>query len=197
LTSKTKLSAAFLIAANAIPLLGVVFLGWPLARLLAIYWAETAVIGVFNIFKMLLVSPVGGLFLGAFFAFHFGMFMFGHSVFLAGFFLDGFGEFGEGPAQLLGLLGWELLALVVSHGVSFFVHWIVGDERRGRTLHKQMMEPYGRIIVMHVSIIFGGFAVMALGTPAAVLVLFIALKTAVDLRAHLKEHRGGNAAGPP
>lgn len=45
-----------------------------------------------------------------------------------------------------------------------------------------------RIIVMHLTIILGGFLTMLLRTPAAALLLLIALKTATDLYAHRKEH---------
>jgi hypothetical protein len=196
---RTLLSAAALVAANLVPVAGVLFWDWPLATLLALYWAETAVIGVFNVFKMLLIHPLGGLFLGAFFCVHFGMFMFVHALFLAAFFLQGFAGFESAPALLLAALRWELLFLVLSHAVSFVLHWILGDERRKHTLAQQMGAPYSRVILMHVTILFGGFAVLALGAPGAVLALFIVLKTIMDLRAHLKEHGGlrRSPAGAP
>ena len=51
-----------------------------------------------------------------------------------------------------------------------------------------MMPPYGRIILMHVTIIFGGWLVLALGAPVMALVLLIVLKIISDVRAHDKEH---------
>lgn len=45
------------------------------------------------------------------------------------------------------------------------------------------------MVVLHVTILAGGFLVEILGTPFAALVLLIVLKTAIDVRAHLKEHR--------
>jgi hypothetical protein len=51
-----------------------------------------------------------------------------------------------------------------------------------------MMAPYRRIIVMHLTIIFGGWLVLLLETPAPALALLVALKTVVDLRAHRREH---------
>ncbi len=47
-----------------------------------------------------------------------------------------------------------------------------------------MMRPYGRMVVLHVAILFGGFAVMALQRPEAPLVVLILLKTALDLGLH-------------
>jgi hypothetical protein len=52
-----------------------------------------------------------------------------------------------------------------------------------------MSEPYKRIIVMHLTIIFGGWLIMLLRSPVPALILLIALKTIVDLRAHRREHR--------
>jgi hypothetical protein len=51
-----------------------------------------------------------------------------------------------------------------------------------------MSEPYKRIIVMHMTIIIGGFLTMLLRTPAAAVLLLIIFKTAADLHAHRREH---------
>jgi hypothetical protein len=52
-----------------------------------------------------------------------------------------------------------------------------------------MAKPYGRVIVLHFTILVGGFGAMALGSPVWALVVLIAVKVALDLRAHLREHR--------
>jgi hypothetical protein len=57
-----------------------------------------------------------------------------------------------------------------------------------------MSQPYSRVVVLHLTIIGGAFLVASLGTPLALLVLLILLKTAVDLRAHLREHRKAQEA---
>ena len=41
-----------LLVANAIPLVGVLFLGWNVWTILTIYWLENGVVGVFNVLKM-------------------------------------------------------------------------------------------------------------------------------------------------
>lgn len=81
-----------------------------------------------------------------------------------------------------------LLALVCSHGVSFYANFLGRKEYIGRTVQEQMAEPYKRIIVMHLTIIFGGWLTLLLRSPVPALILLIALKTAVDLRAHRREH---------
>lgn len=84
-------------------------------------------------------------------------------------------------------------ALFISHGVSFFTNYLRRREHLGTDLKTQMGEPYKRIIVMHLTIILGGFLTMLLRTPAAALLLLIALKTATDLYAHRKEHSRGRS----
>jgi hypothetical protein len=55
--SDYKLSACALIAANALPLLGVFFLGWDAFSIVILYWTENVVIGAINVFKMIVCSP--------------------------------------------------------------------------------------------------------------------------------------------
>ena len=50
------------------------------------------------------------------------------------------------------------------------------------------MQPYQRVILLHVTVLAGGFVVMLLGQPLLALVLLVLLKTAVDVQAHVAEH---------
>ena len=82
--------------------------------------AQDTMFGLFNLFKLLLINPLGGVFLGAFFCVHFGMFMFVHGVFLTAFFFTGLeGGIDEHPFILLETVRWEILVLIFSHGFSF------------------------------------------------------------------------------
>jgi hypothetical protein len=53
----TKPSVVSLIAANVIPLLGVLLLGWSTFAIVVIYWAENVIIGAINVLKMLTCAP--------------------------------------------------------------------------------------------------------------------------------------------
>lgn len=75
----------------------------------------------------------------------------------------------------------------MSHAISFYVNFIGRREYLDGTLQKLMGEPYKRIMVMHVTIIFGGFLAMALGSPLPALMLLIVLKIGADARAHVRE----------
>jgi hypothetical protein len=141
---------------------------------------------------------VGGrraAFMIPFFCFHFGMFMVVHLAFI-GFVLAfaGDGLFAAGPPALSRFhVPWSHLALgvgamLVGHGVSFVVHFVRGPERRV-ALQRIMMQPYGRILPMHVAIVVGSFPAIMLGEPTSLLVVLVLLKVAVDAGGHWFEHR--------
>ena len=50
-----------------------------------------------------------------------------------------------------------------------------------------MQRPYGRIIILHVTIIAGGFLVTVLDNPFWMLPVLVVVKTSIDLRMHLAE----------
>ncbi len=58
----------------------------------------------------------------------------------------------------------------------------------------QMMSVYGRVFVLHATVLGGAFLAGAFGTPFAALVLLVALKTAADLFFHLRQHRRASVA---
>ena len=53
--------------------------------------------------------------------------------------------------------------------------------------------PDDALIILHLTILIGGFLVMALGSPIIGLILLIALKTFIDLKSHIKQHNTGKA----
>jgi len=80
-------SLIVLLAANLMTLYGVLFLGWSSFEIVFVYCLESILIGIFNIFKMILaggiVKDVGlKVFLAPFFAFHYNAFMIGQLVFV-------------------------------------------------------------------------------------------------------------------
>ena len=80
-----------------------------------------------------------------------------------------------------------LAALFISHGISFIQNFIGHQEYRNKTVGKQVHEPYQRIIFMHMVIIIGAFMMSITGDSTLVLMLVIAAKIVVDIRAHVKE----------
>lgn len=96
---------AALVAANAVPLAGVLFLGWDLVTLVAIYWAENGVVGLYAVLRILTAGAGPGSparsplppgappalarlagnarwLVAPLFAVHYGLFWLGHGVFV-------------------------------------------------------------------------------------------------------------------
>ena len=219
-----------LVAANSIPLLGVLLLGWSMQGLLLVYWLESGVVGAFNVPKILYAhgaetpktrSAAGRLesngqtvtlpdapdevpetptlraenwVVARFFLGHYGMFWVVHGVFVLALpmFAGGGGLIGlaEVPTLLLGAG-----AAAVSHGVSYRRNYLEDGEWKRVSPGGRMYAPYDRVLVMHLTVVLGAFAISFLGTPAGALAVMVLVKTALDLRAHLREHRREKAAG--
>ena len=186
-------STLALILANMVPLAGAAFWGWNLGLVMVLYWAESAVIGFFNLCKIIVIGRWMALFAGPFFVGHFGGFMAVHFLFLYTIFIEGALSDPASSGNLEQVAGlflelWPALAaLFLSHCYSFFRNFIGRREYLGRTLQNQMSEPYSRIIFMHMVLIFGGGLALVLGEPTPVLVIVIGLKILFDVRAHLKQ----------
>jgi hypothetical protein len=195
------ISTATLVVANATPLFGVLFLRWRVFPLLFLYWLENVVVGLFNVARMATADPddpqswAAKLFMIPFFCFHYGMFCFVHGIFVFAL----FGTKHSGTAfELLGNvlptirytgLGFAVLSLTSSHAVSFFVNYIYGGEYKHASVAQLMAQPYSRVVVLHITILGGGFAMMALGSPVYGLLMLVAVKTAVDVAAHRAERK--------
>lgn len=179
----------FLVAVNLIPVIGVLMFGWNIAMIIVLYWLETVIIGIINVPKMWACEGSAGMkiFITIFFAFHFGMFSWGHYMFLGDMFKAGHivGGLREG-----GPIVWAAASLFISHLFSLFTNFFGNKEYVGRDANTQMFFPYGRIVVMHIFIIFGGAIALLLGSPMVALLILIALKIVVDIAAHSFEHGG-------
>jgi len=194
-----------LILANLGPIFGVVFMGWQVFPILFLFWMENVIIGASNVLKMIVCSSSGQrqgvakAFLIPFFCVHYGIFTSVHGIFIIFIFgmIGGFikpGDFSSGPFDVIGIIGklqlwWAVLAMVVSHAVSFAVNYVGNGEYKNSNLIQLMLQPYGRVVILHITILFGGFLVMLLGSPVIGLILLISIKTFIDIKAHLRQHR--------
>ena len=189
-----------LILANAFPIFGVLFLGWTVFPLMLLYWLENVIVGGVNVLKMLLAQPgdpvrwAGKLFLIPFFIVHFGGFTYVHGMMLFALFgpkpIDPFGFPHALPAVIrANHLGWGVASLLASHGFSFLWNYLRNGEYQRASLQTLMGQPYSRVIVLHMTVLFGGWVVMLLGSPLGALIILIALKTAADLRGHKAERQ--------
>ena len=150
-----------------------------------------------HVSKLLKWAPVvanwgAKLFLIPFFIVHYGMFCYGHGVFVFSLFSDGALSKGAADAtEVLKLLTPDMrLAiglLAASHLFSFLRNYLGAGEYRRTHPAALMMRPYGRIVVLHITIILGGMLAMSFGDPIGLLIVLMVLKTLVDLAMHQAE----------
>ena len=206
-----------LVAVNLIPLAGALWWEWSLLSLLVIYWIESGVVGLANVPKILLAAgsdaetpritatidgspidlsgpahPADGLAIypenvpiALFFLAHYGIFWVVHGVFVFSFPLWAPGPVGGIDAATVALGGTGML---LSHGLSFAVNFVGREEYRSVSPHEQLFEPYGRVFVLHLTVLFGAFLLNAFGEPVLGVALLVGLKIVVDLAAYLREH---------
>jgi hypothetical protein len=210
----SPVAIAMLVAANLVPLAGVLFFGWSLTTIVALYWLENGVVGAFALARIATAQGVdvdpgsvtingrplsaaelrnpatARLVLMPFFVVHYGMFWLVHGIFVwfaLPQIFDAMDGTTGGPSLVSCLV--VLPLLVLSHGASFVFNWWYGGERFTSSPSREMGAPYGRVVILHLTIVVGAFLVAMLGSPIWALVLLVVLKTGADLAAHLAERR--------
>jgi hypothetical protein len=213
--NSSAIAAALLVITNLIPLAGVLWFGWDLILILGLYWAENGVVGVINVGKILLAegeppknlrltvngrpaASMGRPALAGFFCLHYGLFWIGHGIFVFTFIpamtgMSSGGSGGAAPLELpdidVPLLFAGAVGLAISHGVSFWTNFLGRGEYRHISAVEVMKQPYGRLVILHITIVLGGIVSAYLGSPIGSLLVLVVLKTALDLYFHLRQHR--------
>jgi hypothetical protein len=197
-TRKVFGATAALVAANLVPLAGVLWWGWDAFLLLCLYWAETAAIGFWTILKIMTLqfenrSAARGAFAdlgyGVFFTVHSGVFMSVHMIFLWSIFS------GKWSGEVHGVQEF-IRVIIIRTGlwiplVALFARR-EPDGPRDDAVGRVVGSFYQRIVLMHLAIILGGIAAMKLGSLAPLIVLILA-KTALDTGIHIFLKLGGDS----
>lgn len=208
---ESRLSAAGLLVGNAVPLVGVLAFGWSARSLLVVYWLESAAVGASFYAKIRRARGADDVdalpsmsfndrsvrsFVGRpnaeiarFFVSHYGGFWVVH-----GFFVGAFVLMRSAGSVELAPIALSVVGLVGYHVVSFWQHVVVGDEVATRGPVALMVEPYRRVLVLHLTVVFGMFAVSAVGASSALVAVMVVVKTALDFRGHWREHRPADEA---
>jgi hypothetical protein len=200
LSPQQILNYLMLIAGNSVALLGVLTWGWHVHDILYLYWAENLVIGVLTLVRLLVHGSrmgatvmFGALFAAGFFIVHYGIFMLGHGAIIVDIFFPedivgaGVGEFEALFAMpfLLDIQGfWFAMAGVVLADCVIAARDVARDRNRTlelKGLHMIMAAPYGRIVVLHITIIVGALLMQATGADSMFLVVFVVMKIMYDL----------------
>lgn len=208
----SRAAAAGLVLANLVPLVGVVGFGWNLHSLLVGYWLESGVVGAATVAKIRRAEgddDPGSLpnvafngrrvasFVGAsrrliagFFLVHYGVFWVVHGLFVFAF----AAVFPALEPAAPAVVGAATVGLAASHAVSYRRNYVGGREYERTGPVTLMVAPYRRVLVLHLTVVVGAFAVGAIGAPVGALVVMVLAKTALDVRGHWREH--GRARRP-
>ena len=195
-----RFSIAVLVAANLLPLAGVLLWDWDIFFLLLLFWCENVIIGLFGIARLVVASKtenvIEGLFQPLFFLVHYGVFMFGHFMVLFGLYsssVDDAGHVAEHAdyyRMIIENLNWvAIVALFISHGWSFIENYMGRNEYEKLSPMQAMSLPYKRMAITHIALILGGFFLIEEGQPLAGLVFLVIFKIALDVMFHRREHR--------
>ena len=215
--SRARLTAGLLICVN----LGIAAYAFTqrfgYAEVLLLYWAETVVIGVLNIPKLLIVAlfaqrvetlddlRVAGsrvaLVLLVLLLYVTVFALVWMLLFVAITALPPLLQHADraagfvvprGPRQDEFAIGLAIAVLALSHGISFVVNFLFGREFRGGSLVRIAVQPVLRTVmiigVMALALVVA-FVQPALSRSTAFALVIIGAKTAVDLQAHLAERK--------
>ena len=118
------------------------------------------------------------------------MFWLGHGTFVMSLFGDDMDSI-ENTMELISQFGLQfvLVALVATHGLSFFQNYIGQGEYKIFKLSDLMFSPYRRVVVLHIFIIFGGMVLQEFGVTQLGLIILAIIKIIADLFAHQMEHK--------
>jgi len=202
---------AFILAMSLMPLAGVLWFGWSASTLLLVFWSETLLSGTANVVRIGLhrrltrarghwhrqiddaskrKSKSETTFLAEYATILY-VFTLAHGLFLGLFIAilnqnwrgEGsspwqieVGSFRSGMLAVAGITAFELLYDLMSLGRKPF-SW----------LKARMQVALGRVVILHLVVIFGAFLMMRYETPMSFLAILVGLKTLTDL---------GASAGP-
>jgi hypothetical protein len=155
-----------------------------------------------------------------FFLVHYGIFWIGHGIFVFAIpqlvgafrpisdpnvFAPGIDPQAFGPVLVqtnavgpdLSAVGFAAIGLAISHTASFLINYVGRGEYRRVSVARQMFAPYGRLVILHLTILFGAFLSLMVGSPIGAIVVLVILKTSVDLWFHNREHAAIQARPEP
>jgi hypothetical protein len=204
-----QLSALSLLAVNLIPVACVILFHWDVTRLMLFYCAENVVIGVYNVAKMISAGFAHGrtgvfsaIFYVPIFIMHYGLFCLGH-----GFLILTMGAIyaqgGQFPIPLSVVyeplfraqngFSASLASMVLFHGMAFVFGWLAKGQAHRTTPGDLMFASYGRIGVLHLTLLGGMAMVLVFRQPLGAVAMLGVAKTVLELAQ--RKHSGVRDAG--
>lgn len=193
-------STIILISTNLITIVLAITQQWNMATIIWTYWIQSIIIGFFNVARIFSLekfstegmtsngkpvepnSKKSKIDNGFFFMLHYGGFHFVYAVFL-------WVNFDNITWAYLGIGG---IIFFCNHLFSF-MHNRYQDRNKIPNIGHLMFSPYVRIIPMHLIIIFFGSHIRS----TAALIVFLLLKSMIDLCMHLLEHKQKSVKNQP
>jgi len=173
------------IGANLFSLALALVMGWDPKLLLFLFWMENVIIGLWQLPRFLLAdakSLAEALFKAGFFTVHYGLFTFIHGSLLFELFLKQTLDMQTLETLVFSTSGitLALLGMLLSHGIQFFNDLLTGVTGNTSTA-KVMMEPYSRIVIMHLVLLASAFLLSLLPHPVIGVILLSAIKILMDI----------------
>lgn len=185
LLGKLESSSIVLLISNIFTIILAIIFQWNIGVVLWAYWAESVIIGLFIVIKQVFYNQdkTANNMMGAlFFCFHYGFFHFVYLIFLSVFSFIIFNMSITDIFDILVMVG----ILFGSHLFSFIKN--INTDPASNLFG----DPYKRIVPMHITIIGIGFIGGIFGAEnfnTTILILFMGLKTIIDLLSHINKHR--------
>lgn len=199
---KLKRSDYFLIAANLLPVIGCLFWNWDPKQIFMAYALETIIVGFYTLLKMGITtairkkdnwynngtsSTVSGLFFMLFFVFHYGMFV----AIQTGMFIGvsrlgkelhaGFFDFILHWTSYIGKDGYYILGgFLISYGFDMVWNFLRPGLYKTAPLMLLMFQPYGRIFIQQITVIFGSIF-LEFGAGKIFILIFAVAKIFIEV----------------
>ena len=180
------------IGANLLSLVLALIMGWDPVLMLFLFWMENVIIGLWQIPRFLaadgnqpgsqLQRLSGAMFKAGFFTVHYGLFTFIHGSLLFELFLKQSLDVQTLEKLVFSTqgIGLALLGMFLSHGIQFFNDLLSGVARN-TPLDTVMMEPYSRIVILHLVLLASAFLLTLLPNPVIGVILLSAIKIIMDI----------------
>ncbi len=178
---------------NLIPVTGVLWLGWDAGQILMLYWIENVAIGAASLARILTArgvgepvsgnGPSGPVALGCFFTVHYGVFTIVHGVLTMVLAARLMGGAGELWARTFAdpVFHWAVLAMVAVQIVILARDWWRSGLWRRSTPFMEMFRPYGRIVVLHVTVLAAAWWLSETSAPVWAVLILCLTKAVVEL----------------
>ena len=197
-------SAAFVVLGNLIPIFGVVVLDWNAVQILLLFWCENVITGVMTLPRIVgaqaleptraagsgeIVIPTYGLggrtLLALFFVVHYGLFCLGHGFFTSVLLAD---RSADWPALWSGVFAERdfrlaILGMVAVQMILLVKDWLLPRQWRRSGPREEMIRPYGRILILHMTVIVGAWVAGGAEAPTAVVLVLCLVKAVAEILA--------------